>query len=185
MLSGRSCSIEHLVRIVYHAKYGWGVDARGDLPVQGWWMIPQASVLQERALGVLAPEIGVSVDIDGLIAAIDRHLLMQVQSLLSLARRASNTCVGGDRIRKFLTDAPMEEGLLLKAVDGGSEKFWYWLSSTHQRQADYTCMTKQELAAPFSRAALGSVFLKKSGLCLKINPTCAKLSQIREKWLDC
>lgn len=177
-LSGRSLPSGQLVRIVYNTDFGWCVDQKAELPGDGWWILPSDSLITAKG-----HEVFVLADANfmanALIELIDQHLLRQIQSLLSLAKRATATVVGGERIKRQVIENSKELGLLLRAYDGGSGKFWHWLERHHQRQADFSCLSQQELAAPFGREALGSVHVHNYGFCIKIRQECQKMQLIR------
>ncbi|NQY82076.1 MAG: hypothetical protein HRT36_03355 [Alphaproteobacteria bacterium] len=162
-----------MLRLVHSPQYGWGVDAKGDLPGRAWWITPSAELILHHAV------IALQAEPEELIALLDWHLLERVQSTLSRARRAGQTCIGGMRITQWLQENPDSSGiLLLRAYDGGSGKMWTCFAA-QGRLPDDSSLSQTELGSSFQRAKLGSVLVKKSGFCGVLRNECQKLSRLR------
>lgn len=172
-LTGKEFSCAELVRLVYTEPYGWCVDRKGNLPGQVCWIQPSAVQIR------LYAENKLSVSPSDLTALLDGYLLQHIQQTLSLARRAGEFCIGGDRIKQWWQQhSDTKDVFLLRAHDGGSVKLWSFLQA-QGRTADNASLSQSELGAVFQRSALGSVLVLNYGFCQILRRECAKLALLR------
>ena len=183
-----------MFRFVLDPKGQLVFDIDQKLPGRGLYLEPDRTLFAtavKKSLFSKAAKTKVTLQPD-LETEIEKLLLIKIQSLLGLAKRAGQIVFGYDQVADHIKHRrPI--GLLLQASDAataGRDKLSNMAKShevisaggeqTHRLGREFTLLTSEELALPFSRERLVHLIVAKGQLCDKLCHTLQKLQNWRK-----
>jgi len=187
LVTGETQPKAGLIRFVVGPEGAVVPDILGKLPGRGFYVTASRPILETARAGQFARAAKAPVTVpEGLVAEVERQLVVRVIELVSLARKAGLAVCGFEKVKEALAKAGDGMGVgawrrvrsLLQASDGserGKSKLW-----TPEGARYFAVLTGAELGAAFGRQSVIHAALASGALADRVVEEAAKLRGLRD-----